>query len=987
MASGPPPFQVEDTTDEDFFDKLVNGDDDDVDFKVTNTSSATVPLFSSNGNESDEVKAFANLRIDEIDNNGDVNCDKVGISNHIGIDNRSTEIGKVEQVNKLGAPRESGNPLMLSNYLEFESLIHQSENEYGGDEVLSDTTVVSKSSGEGFSDTIVMSNISGELGAPGVKEVGWSVFHANSSKGDGNGFGSYSDFFTELGREKSDDAFGEVVGQTINNGPDVSIGNDIHKSAYVESFNSFWHYNEGYNNDVAADQSSDANDLNSSQYWENQYPGWKYDLSTEQWYQVDGYDISSSVQANVGSDLSSTWGLANELAEVSYLQQTSKHVPRTVAEIGTTESVTNWNQTLEESSGTTPVSLDLNQVSKDNNNYPPHIMFDPQYLGWYYDTMAQEWRTLESYIALVHYTRQVQEEMYGNGYASTDTFYQKDDDKIYCTNDRSNSYSAQDFSSQVQDQNWTQSASNYGPQGSSMWQPQNFAKIESTPQYIGNQLSEDHHKHNFTVSHHENGQNTANYGVKASYYKNVSQGQNEIAMSSGSLGFPNGNLSQQYNDSQINQNDQKHVLNDYYNNQNPVDFPKKHIQSAQISYTPAVGRLSAGRPAHALVAFGFGGKLIVLKHSSSTENFNFGCQNHTGGSISVLNLAEVVNHYSNSSNNVMGVYNYFQALCQQFIPGPLSSGNIGSRELNKWIDERIANPADMDYRTTEALKMLLSLLKIACQYYGKLRSPYGTDTILKENDSPESTVAKLFASEQRNGLKFSKYGVFSKCLQQMPSEEQMQVTATEVQSLLVSGRKREALQCAQEGQLWGLAFVLAAQLGDQFYVETVKKMALHQFVAGSPLRTICLLLAGQPADVFSADNTTISSMVGAVNIPQLARFRANGMLDDWEENLAVITANRTKDDELVLMHLGDCLWKERSDIIAAHICYLVAEASFEPYSDTARICLVGADHWKYPRTYASPEAIQMCWVDLNHQEFALPATIVAISPEFGDDLV
>jgi len=38
------------------------------------------------------------------------------------------------------------------------------------------------------------------------------------------------------------------------------------------------------------------------------------------------------------------------------------------------------------------------------------------------------------------------------------------------------------------------------------------------------------------------------------------------------------------------------------------------------------------------------------------------------------------------------------------------------------------------------------------------------------------------------------------------------------------------------------------------------------------------------------------------------------MLDDWEENLAVITANRTKDDELVIIHLGDCLWKERSEV-------------------------------------------------------------------------
>lgn len=46
-------------------------------------------------------------------------------------------------------------------------------------------------------------------------------------------------------------------------------------------------------------------------------------------------------------------------------------------------------------------------------------------------------------------------------------------------------------------------------------------------------------------------------------------------------------------------------------------------------------------------------------------------------------------------------------------------------------------------------------------------------------------------------------------------------------------------------------------------------------------------------------------------------------------------------------------------IAAAHICYLVAEANFESYSDSARLCLIGADHWKFPRTYASPEAIQV----------------------------
>jgi len=43
----------------------------------------------------------------------------------------------------------------------------------------------------------------------------------------------------------------------------------------------------------------------------------------------------------------------------------------------------------------------------------------------------------------------------------------------------------------------------------------------------------------------------------------------------------------------------------------------------------------------------------------------------------------------------------------------------------------------------------------------------------------------------------------------------LQATAQEVQNLLVSGRRKEALQHAQEGQLWGPALILALQLGDK----------------------------------------------------------------------------------------------------------------------------------------------------------------------------
>lgn len=41
-------------------------------------------------------------------------------------------------------------------------------------------------------------------------------------------------------------------------------------------------------------------------------------------------------------------------------------------------------------------------------------------------------------------------------------------------------------------------------------------------------------------------------------------------------------------------------------------------------------------------------------------------------------------------------------------------------------------------------------------------------------------------------------------------------------------------------------------------MDTVKKMAQSHFVSGSPLRTLCLLIAGQPADVFNVDNNVNS---------------------------------------------------------------------------------------------------------------------------------
>lgn len=78
-----------------------------------------------------------------------------------------------------------------------------------------------------------------------------------------------------------------------------------------------------------------------------------------------------------------------------------------------------------------------------------------------------------------------------------------------------------------------------------------------------------------------------------------------------------------------------------------------------------------------------------------------------------------------------------------------------------------------------------------------------------------------------------------------------QATASEVQNLLVSGRKKEALLCAQEGQLWGPALILASQLGEQVWLlfHVVISFLGHGFIFEK--KTVKFVLKLAPASSFS----------------------------------------------------------------------------------------------------------------------------------------
>ncbi|GAB4858042.1 hypothetical protein Ancab_015944 [Ancistrocladus abbreviatus] len=977
MATNPP-FEVEDQTDEDFFDKLV--DDDDVSgggsggFKAAEVKAGDC----ADGKDSDEAKLFANLSLSEGGKRND-NSETKGEFGDGSATEQDCSAKENEQVTGGGnrllvssdsfsfgdvvIPKDTRASANISDDVEGWEWGVQGEGQLDGEAnclnsfsfdngAIADARVTDSE----LKSDLKSGDVDGSA-TSAVKEVQWSSFAESASHGI-NGFGSYSDFFTDL-REGDVANFDDESKVTSNNG--VSNASTSEGSySYLEYLGEFT---------SAVDQNLNEQHLKSSQYWENLYPGWKYDPNSGQWYQLTGYDAMTNMQHNIdaaignsqgsdnaavgnlqGSDnaavgnlqgsfdanANSYWAISDgKSSQVSYLHQSAQFAVGTVSQ---TEEVTNWNQ-----------------VSQGNSEYPAHMIFDPQYPGWYYDTIAQEWRSLEAYHSTAQLTFQSHNQQSQNSFTSAATYSHGHDNS-------SSHYGSLGHSSQGLQPNLSGSLTDNSQQAANTWESKVLHGSNAVPHSGGDEPWENSFGSNSYSNNHVVQQKPlSSTGILTSYEKSSQGFDNSSWDSSLSTFVPNGSSFQKFGLPQkVEPKGPLQYSADYYGGQKPDSVSQQLLPNGHHSYAPDTGRSSAGRPPHALVTFGFGGKLIVMK-----DNANFGNSLHDnkdagGHPISVINLIEVVKEKAAPLGIGTGTCNYFNALCHQSFPGPLVGGNVGNKELNKWIDESISKCESpyADYSNSDVLKLLLSLLKIAFQHYGKLRT-LGADTALRESDLPETAVANLFASAKKRARNFGQYNASGRCLINLPSEAQIQKTAYEVQDLLVSGRKKEALQRAEEGQLWEFALILARELDEQFYTDTVKKMALSQLVAGTPLRTLCLLIAKKPEAVFSINTMGGVGLPGSVHMtPQPSQFVGHSMLDNWEENLAVITANRTDNDHLVITHLGDSLWKERNDITAAHICYLAAEADFKPYSDSARLCLIGGDHWNFPRTYASPEAIQ-----------------------------
>lgn len=467
-----------------------------------------------------------------------------------------------------------------------------------------DKVAISESSSASILETAMQStsptNNSGSRGTC-IKEVQWSVFSLGTQQSDNVGLETYSDFFVENVNPSSD---------KLNSIADLNFLNVENQVKNVATHADSQSNQESQLFGSVTDQNTGGVD---AQYWERLYPGWKYDSITGQWYQLDGYNENVITQDNYNSSGVDSQGNFSDSAEAAavtstlgssedlYLQQTSQSALETIVE--------------ESAAANTATTYNWNIVSQENMEFPPNMVFDSQYPGWYYDTNAQQWYTLESYTQTTKIPNVVQNEAIASAGFSEGSYSVYDEvgrpdqrtdislgsQEFWHGADLSSSYSHQQNMLQMKQIGENRFSQNQQMQ--SFYNP-SIATVTHADNNIALQTFKPMVNHDFgltngAIMQHNSANEESTYPV---YLQNLPHSMPQS------------------------------ISNRFLGNHNSVDFRQPSFQDTKASYpmfshAPDEGRSTAGRPAHALVAFGFGGRLVVTKNSNSSgTNLDYGMQ-------------------------------------------------------------------------------------------------------------------------------------------------------------------------------------------------------------------------------------------------------------------------------------------------------------------------------------------------------------------------
>ncbi|CAJ1070267.1 protein transport protein Sec16A isoform X2 [Xyrichtys novacula] len=158
--------------------------------------------------------------------------------------------------------------------------------------------------------------------------------------------------------------------------------------------------------------------------------------------------------------------------------------------------------------------------------------------------------------------------------------------------------------------------------------------------------------------------------------------------------------------------------------------------------------------------------------------------------------------------------------------------------------------------------------------------------------------------------------------------------------LLLFGRKKDALEAAMKGGLWGHALLLASKMDNRTHARVMTRFA-NSLPINDPLQTVYQLMSGR--------------------MPASATCCGEEKWGDWRPHLAMVLSNLTHTldlDTRTITTMGDTL-ASKGLIDAAHFCYLMAQVGLGVYTKkSTKMVLIGSNHSVPFYQFATNEAIQ-----------------------------
>ncbi|XP_078603784.1 uncharacterized protein LOC144877644 isoform X5 [Branchiostoma floridae x Branchiostoma japonicum] len=275
--------------------------------------------------------------------------------------------------------------------------------------------------------------------------------------------------------------------------------------------------------------------------------------------------------------------------------------------------------------------------------------------------------------------------------------------------------------------------------------------------------------------------------------------------------------------------------------------------------------------------------------------------------------------------------------------GPLIKGVTHKSDVIRFCqDKAAACLASTDLRDKESAALLWQLLELLCRQNGTIVGTDIAELLLQGHPSmayPQRTEAE--GEDRGSQGDLSQASTASEGTVGGTEAADIERLTQKFRELLLFGRKKDALEWAMKGGLWGHALLLASKMDSRAHANVMTRFA-NSLPMNDPLQTLYQLMSHrQPAAVTSC---------------------ADERWGDWRPHLAMVLSNHTQRPEVdrkSIITLGDTLGS-RGLLHAAHFCYLMAQANFGHYSKKAsKMVLLGSSHSLPFMEFASNEAIQM----------------------------